>query len=113
MSEDLKILGISANSDDVELEGLCGKCCAECGLFYRQSDEEDLQLGRKISEQIGLDVEQSELRCEGCTSLKRFVHVSECPICFCCKDRDINSCKECSQKTSCDMRKEISSMINA
>lgn len=110
MKEDLKILGISANSHDMELEGICGKCCAECGLFYRQSDE-DVQLCRKISEQIGEDVKQSELRCEGCTSLKRFVHVSECPICFCCKDRDINSCKECSQKSSCDMREEISGMI--
>ncbi len=111
MKDDLKILGVSANLHDVELEGICGKCCAECKLFYRQLDD-DPQLSRKISEQLGVDAEQSELRCEGCTSLKRFVHVSECPICFCCKDRDVNSCKECSQKDLCDMRKEIGNMMN-
>lgn len=111
MKEDFKILGVSANLHDVELEGICGKCCAECKLFYRQPSN-DPELGRKISERLGVDAEQNELQCEGCTSLRRFVHVSECPICFCCKDRDINSCKECGQKDVCNMKKEISGMMN-
>lgn len=110
MKEDLKILGVSANSHDAELEGICGKCCAECKLFYRRI-EEDSELGKEISERLGVDVAQNELRCEGCTSLKRFVHVSECPICFCCKDKDINSCGECNENKNCEMKKDICTVM--
>ena len=111
MREDLKILGVPANSHDAELEGVCGKCCAECRLFYRKLEEEP-ELAAKVSEQLGIEgIEQHELRCEGCTSLKRFVHISECPICFCCKDYGVSFCKECSSSALCEMKKEISNVM--
>ena len=111
MREDLKILGVPANSHDAELEGVCGKCCAECRLFYRKLEEEP-ELAAKVSEQLGIEgIEQHELRCEGCTSLKRFVHISECPICFCSKDRGVNYCRECGENETCTMRIEISNAM--
>ena len=110
MKEDLKILGVSANSHDAELEGACGKCCAECKLFYRQL-KDDAELEKIVSERLGMNIAQNELRCEGCTSLKRFVNISECPICFCCKDKEINYCRECSKNEECGIKKEIPNLM--
>jgi hypothetical protein len=110
LKEDFKILGVSANLHDAELEGACGKCCAECGLFYRKLDDNP-ELKKNVSQQLGINVAQNELRCEGCTSLKRFVHISECPICFCNKDRGVNYCRECGENETCTMRAEISNAM--
>ncbi len=111
MIEDLRVLGISANLHDAELEAACGKCCAECRLFYRQTVE-DPELKKRVSQLLEVDVAQNELRCEGCTSLKRFVHISECPICFCCKDHGVNYCRECGENQICMTKKEISCAMN-
>lgn len=86
----------------------CGKDCSQCPLFTSHPDfsADKSALKELIEEQLGILILPEEFSCDGCKSRNRFIHVTECPIPFCCTDQTLDFCAQCPQ-FCCEMHMEI------